>query len=54
MNGYGSLFPRPRTTDWVDIVLQAYPYSTHYTQGMSYTIKELEPDQQYEAIVLAR
>ncbi|CAO1390750.1 unnamed protein product [Diamesa hyperborea] len=54
MNAYESLFPRPRTTDWVDIVLQAYPYSTHYTQGMSYTIKELEPDQQYEAKVLAR
>ncbi|CRK97731.1 CLUMA_CG011111, isoform A [Clunio marinus] len=51
-NGYG-VYHRP-TTDWIDLVLQPYPFSTHYTQGMSYTIKNLEPDQQYEAKVIAR
>lgn len=51
-NGLG-VFHRP-IADWIDLVLQPYPFSTHYTQGMSYIIRGLEPDQQYEAKVIAR
>ncbi|XP_063709966.1 neural cell adhesion molecule 2-like [Culicoides brevitarsis] len=49
-NTYGSL----SRTDWRDIVLPAIPFSHHYTQGMSYFIRGLEPDQQYEAKVQSR
>ncbi|EAA07670.5 AGAP002628-PA [Anopheles gambiae str. PEST] len=45
---------QPLQTDWRDIVLPAFPYSHHYTQGMSYLIRGLEPDQQYEARVQSR
>ncbi|XP_039453471.1 hemicentin-1-like [Culex pipiens pallens] len=41
-------------TDWRDVVLPAFPYSHHYTQGMSYMLRALEPDQQYEARVQSR
>ncbi|XP_055605555.1 neural cell adhesion molecule 2-like [Uranotaenia lowii] len=41
-------------TDWRDVVLPAFPYSHHYTQGMSYLLRGLEPDQQYEARVQSR
>lgn len=40
--------------DWRDVVLPAMPLSHHYTQGMSYMIRGLEPDQHYEATVQAR
>lgn len=40
--------------DWRDVVLPAVPLSHHYTQGMSYMIRGLDPDQQYEARVQAR
>ena len=40
--------------DWRDVVLPAVPLSHHYTQGMSYMIRGLTPDQQYEATVLSR
>ncbi|XP_037923179.1 limbic system-associated membrane protein isoform X2 [Hermetia illucens] len=40
--------------DWRDVVLPAVPLSHLYTQGMSYMIRGLEPDQQYEARVQAR
>lgn len=49
--GFG--FHRPNL-DWVEMPLQPFPFSTHYTQGMSYIIRNLEPDQQYEAKVQAR
>jgi len=42
------------STDWTTITLQAYPYTTQITQGMSYIIRNLLPDQQYEAKVIAR
>lgn len=41
-------------TDWRDVVLPAFPYSHHYTQGMSYLLRGLDPDQQYEARVQSR
>ncbi|XP_055384534.1 lachesin [Condylostylus longicornis] len=40
--------------DWRDVVLPAVPLSHHYTQGMSYMIRGLDPDQHYEARVQAR
>ncbi|KAG4075949.1 hypothetical protein HA402_003775 [Bradysia odoriphaga] len=40
--------------DWRDVVLPAVPLSHHYTQGMSYMIRGLDADQQYEAKVQAR
>jgi hypothetical protein len=45
---------RPSSSDWTDIVLQPYPYTTHYTQGMSFIIRELLQEAQYEAKVIAR
>ncbi|XP_070491540.1 protein amalgam-like [Chironomus tepperi] len=53
-SSYSSFYKRAHNTDWTDIVLQPYPYTTHYTQGMSFIIRELLPDQQYEAKVIAR
>ncbi|XP_050086384.1 neural cell adhesion molecule 2-like [Anopheles aquasalis] len=52
--GYHNLHHKWSKTDWRDIVLPAFPYSHHYTQGMSYLIRGLEPDQQYEARVQSR
>lgn len=40
--------------DWRDVVLPSVPPSHHYTQGMSYMIRGLDPDQHYEARVQAR
>lgn len=40
--------------DWRDVVLPSVPLSHHYTQGMSYVIRGLDPDQQYEATVQSR
>lgn len=51
--GYGNLMHWSRN-DWRDVVLPAVPLSHHYTQGMSYMIRGLDPDQQYEARVQAR
>lgn len=51
--GYGNLMHWSRN-DWRDVVLPAVPLSHHYTQGMSYMIRGLDPDQQYEAKVQAR
>ena len=53
-SSYSNFYKRAHNTDWTDIVLQPYPYTTHYTQGMSFIIRELLPDQQYEAKVIAR
>ncbi|KAG5679680.1 hypothetical protein PVAND_009234 [Polypedilum vanderplanki] len=53
-SSYSTLYRRPQNTDWTDIVLQPYPYTTHYTQGMSFIIRDLLPDHQYEAKVIAR
>jgi hypothetical protein len=51
-NNYGNLhWPR---NDWRDVVLPAMPLSHLYTQGMSYMIRGLDPDQQYEAKVQAK
>lgn len=50
---YGNLMHWSRN-DWRDVVLPAVPLSHHYTQGMSYMIRGLDPDQQYEARVQAR
>ncbi|KAJ6637932.1 Titin [Pseudolycoriella hygida] len=50
--GYGSSMHW--RNDWRDVVLPAVPLSHHYTQGMSYMIRGLDPDQQYEAKVQAR
>lgn len=49
-NTFGSV----SRTEWRDVVLPAIPFSHHYTQGMSYFIRGLEPDQQYEAKVQSR
>jgi len=51
--GYGNSFHR-LNADWLELPMQPYPFSTHYTQGMSWIIRMLEPDQQYEAKVIAR
>jgi hypothetical protein len=40
--------------DWRDVVLPAVPLSHLYTQSMSYMIRALESDQNYEAKVQAR
>ncbi|XP_053690867.1 hemicentin-1 [Sabethes cyaneus] len=56
-NAYGgghNLHHKWSKTDWRDVVLPAFPYSHHYTQGMSYLLRGLEPDQQYEARVQSR
>lgn len=50
---YGNLMHWSRN-DWRDVVLPSVPPSHHYTQGMSYMIRVLDPDQQYEARVQAR
>ncbi len=41
-------------TNWRDVVLPVVSLSHLYTQGMSYMIRGLEPDQHYEASVRAR
>uniref|UniRef100_A0A336MRD2 CSON000185 protein n=1 Tax=Culicoides sonorensis TaxID=179676 RepID=A0A336MRD2_CULSO len=48
---YNAHWPR---NDWRDVVLPAVPLSHLYTQSMSYVIRGLDPDQQYEARVQAR
>lgn len=53
-SSYSNFYKRTHSTEWTDIVLQPYPFTTHYTQGMSFIIRELLPDQQYEAKVIAR
>lgn len=50
---FGNLMHWSRN-DWRDVVLPSVPPSHHYTQGMSYMIRGLDPDQQYEARVQAR
>lgn len=52
-SSYSNFYKR-QNNEWTDIVLQPYPYTTHYTQGMSFTIQDLLPDTQYEAKVIAR
>ncbi|XP_059612096.1 limbic system-associated membrane protein-like isoform X2 [Phlebotomus argentipes] len=44
----------PPRSDWRDVVLPAIPLSHHFTQGMSYMIRNLDPNQHYEAKVQAR
>ncbi|XP_062125458.1 lachesin isoform X3 [Drosophila sulfurigaster albostrigata] len=51
--GYGNLMHWGHN-DWRDVVLPAVPLSHHYTQGMSYMVRGLDPDQQYEATVQSR
>lgn len=51
---YGNGMHWSLRNDWRDVVLPAYPLSHHFTQGMSYLIRNLEPDQQYEARVQSR
>lgn len=51
--GFGNMMHWGRN-DWRDVVLPAMPLSHHYTQGMSYMIRGLDPDQHYEATVQAR
>ncbi|XP_055678970.1 limbic system-associated membrane protein-like isoform X1 [Lutzomyia longipalpis] len=52
--GYSSGHHWPPRSDWRDVVLPAIPLSHHFTQGMSYMIRNLDPNQQYEAKVQAR
>lgn len=52
--GYGSLNHWSSRNDYRDVVLPAIPQSHLYTQSMSYLIRNLEPDTQYEAKVQAR
>lgn len=40
--------------DWIELILHPPHFTTHFTQGMSYTIRNLDQDQQYEARVQAR
>uniref|UniRef100_A0A1B0D5K0 Uncharacterized protein n=1 Tax=Phlebotomus papatasi TaxID=29031 RepID=A0A1B0D5K0_PHLPP len=51
--GYGNAIHWGKN-EWRDILLAAVPQSKHYTQGMSYVIRNLDPDQQYEAKVQSR
>lgn len=51
---YGNVIMHWSRNDWRDVVLPAVPLSHHYTQSMSYMIRGLDPDQQYEARVQAR
>lgn len=51
--GYANVLHWGRN-DWRDVVLPSIPLSHHYTQGMSYMIRGLDPDQHYEATVQAR
>jgi hypothetical protein len=51
-NNYGNL--HWARNDWRDVVLPAIPLSHLYTQSMSYMIRGLVADQQYEAKVQAR
>lgn len=51
--GYGNLMHWGHN-DWRNVVLPSVPLSHHYTQGMSYMVRGLEPDQQYEATVQSR
>uniref|UniRef100_A0A1B0D940 Uncharacterized protein n=1 Tax=Phlebotomus papatasi TaxID=29031 RepID=A0A1B0D940_PHLPP len=44
----------PPRSEWRDVVLPAIPLSHHFTQGKSYMIRNLDPNQQYEAKVQAR
>ncbi|XP_036324965.1 basement membrane-specific heparan sulfate proteoglycan core protein [Rhagoletis pomonella] len=53
LSSYGNVLHWGRN-DWRDVVLPAMPLSHHYTQGMSYMIRGLDPDQHYEATVQAR
>ncbi|XP_050324691.1 uncharacterized protein LOC126755964 isoform X2 [Bactrocera neohumeralis] len=53
LSSYGNVMHWGRN-DWRDVVLAAMPLSHHYTQGMSYMIRGLDPDQHYEATVQAR
>jgi hypothetical protein len=48
---YGNHWAR---NDWRDVILPAMPPSHLFTQGMSYMIRGLDPDQQYEAKVQAK
>lgn len=52
-NNYGNQLHWSRN-DWRDVVLPAIPLSHLYTQSMSYMIRALDPDQQYEAKVQAK
>ncbi|SPP80725.1 neural cell adhesion molecule 1 isoform X2 [Drosophila guanche] len=51
--GYGNLMHWGRN-DWRNVVLPAMPLSHHYSQGMSYMVRGLDPDQHYEATVQSR
>lgn len=53
LSSYGNMIHYAHN-DWHDVVLAAMPVSHHYTQGMSYMIRGLHPDQHYEATVQAR
>lgn len=50
-NPYGNHWTR---NDWRDVILPAMPPSHLFTQSMSYMIRGLDPDQQYEAKVQAK
>jgi hypothetical protein len=52
--GYGNLNHWSSRNDYRDVVLPAIPQSHLYTQTMSYLIRNLEPDTQYEGKVQAR
>jgi len=51
--GFANYFHRPNN-EWIDILLHPPQFTSHYTQGMSYIIRNLESDQQYEAKVIAK
>ncbi|XP_026467218.1 limbic system-associated membrane protein-like isoform X2 [Ctenocephalides felis] len=55
-NGYmiGSHSSGWGRNEWRDVVLPAMPLSQAYTQSMSYVIRGLQPDAQYEAQVQSR
>lgn len=52
--GYQNTMHWTTRNDWRDVVLPAVPLSYQYTQGVSYMIRGLDPDQPYEAKVQAR
>lgn len=40
--------------EWINVTLSAFPMTKKSIQGMSYLLRNLEPDQQYEARIEAK
>jgi hypothetical protein len=51
--GYSNLLSW-NNDEWRDVVLPALSFTQRYTQGMSYVLRGLDPDQQYEVKIISR